>query len=178
MPELLCRILHIGKTTYYKYVKNNYAIIQFLQQFSKEELEELEKYGNIKKIDLVKNLSYEQLYDLINTNNTTINITTINSKLLSLNNQALLRTLRVSLKNADEKSNFYNFVEKTAKNYNFFTELVKSFYTGDSDIISQNHFKDLENILPLIFTKYEIEEMIKNKNIYIKNLTIMIDSLY
>lgn len=38
MPELICKILHISKTTYYKYKKNEIPIVKFLHSFSKEEL--------------------------------------------------------------------------------------------------------------------------------------------
>ncbi len=51
MPELICKILHIGKTTYYKYLKENYSIIKFLQTFSTAELEELEKTGRITRLE-------------------------------------------------------------------------------------------------------------------------------
>ena len=40
MPELICSILKIGKTTYYKYLKNQVPIVMFLLNFSKKELEE------------------------------------------------------------------------------------------------------------------------------------------
>jgi len=54
-PELICKFLHIGKTTYYKYFKNDYSIIRFLQNFSNEELEELNSNAKLKKFDnLVK----------------------------------------------------------------------------------------------------------------------------
>ena len=38
MPELICKILHISKTTYYKYKKDEIPIVKFLHLFSKEEL--------------------------------------------------------------------------------------------------------------------------------------------
>ncbi|GEM_PF-3563686 len=54
MIELICKILHIGKTTYYKYVKESYPIIKFLHSLSKEELEELLHNGEIKRFEHTK----------------------------------------------------------------------------------------------------------------------------
>ncbi|WP_321467915.1 hypothetical protein [Halarcobacter sp.] len=51
MIELICKILHIGKTTYYKYLKEDYPIIKFLHSLSKEELEELLITGQLKKLE-------------------------------------------------------------------------------------------------------------------------------
>ena len=51
MPELICRILKIGKTTYYKYVKENVPIVLFLKSFSKQELEEFLKTGKFRKFE-------------------------------------------------------------------------------------------------------------------------------
>lgn len=53
MPELICKLLHIGKTTYYKYVKEGYPIITFLLSLTKEEVEELLNTSKIKKFDYV-----------------------------------------------------------------------------------------------------------------------------
>lgn len=55
MPELICKILHIGKTTYYKYLKEGYPIITFLQSMQKDELEELLKSGRVRKFDNINN---------------------------------------------------------------------------------------------------------------------------
>lgn len=66
MPELICKILHIGKTTYYKYVKEGYPIITFLLSFDKSELEELLKSGKIQKLENNKKLErYYQASKLI-----------------------------------------------------------------------------------------------------------------
>lgn len=56
MPELICKILHISKTTYYSYLKKNYSIVIFLNTLSKEELEELLKTSKIKKFENSDNL--------------------------------------------------------------------------------------------------------------------------
>ena len=55
MPELICKILHISKTTYYSYLKKGYPIINFLNSFGKEGLEELLETGKIQKYE---NMSY------------------------------------------------------------------------------------------------------------------------
>ena len=51
MPELICKLLHIGKTTYYKYLREGYPIITFLLSFKKSELEELLESGKIQKLE-------------------------------------------------------------------------------------------------------------------------------
>lgn len=71
MPELICKILHISKTTYYSYLKKGYSIVSFLNSFTKEELEELLESGRIKKFEIVQNNDYLlnksiKLYKIIN----------------------------------------------------------------------------------------------------------------
>ncbi|MEA2029065.1 MAG: hypothetical protein U9N49_08830 [Campylobacterota bacterium] len=80
-PHLISQILHIGLTTYYKYVKNNYPIIIFLQQFSLPELQELLNTNNISKID-------SSLY--------------IKSELFDQNKHMYLSSFRDSLQNKNE----------------------------------------------------------------------------
>lgn len=75
MPELICKILHIGKTTYYKYLKNNYPILKFLMSFSKEELEELSSTGKIRKFELIKHLTAEELEQKLQVKDTSSNNT-------------------------------------------------------------------------------------------------------
>lgn len=53
MPELICKLLHIGKTTYYKYLKEGYPIVTFLLSLTKEEVEELLNTGKIEKFNYV-----------------------------------------------------------------------------------------------------------------------------
>lgn len=71
MPELICKILHISKTTYYSYLKKGYSIVSFLNSFTKDELEELLRTGKIKKFEIVQNNNYllnksVKLYKIIN----------------------------------------------------------------------------------------------------------------
>ncbi|WP_373072059.1 hypothetical protein [Sulfurimonas sp.] len=68
MPELICKLLHISKTTYYRYVKENYPIVVFLNSLEKEDLNELNDTGEIRKFELVKNLSYDELFIKLGTN--------------------------------------------------------------------------------------------------------------
>ncbi|ATB68190.1 hypothetical protein SJPD1_0056 [Sulfurospirillum diekertiae] len=51
MVNTICRLLHIGKSTYYKYKKENYPIINFLHSFEKDDLLELEQTGRIEKLE-------------------------------------------------------------------------------------------------------------------------------
>jgi hypothetical protein len=55
MPELICKILHISKTTYYSYLKKGYPVISFLNSFGKEGLEELLETGKIEKLEQINN---------------------------------------------------------------------------------------------------------------------------
>jgi len=49
-PKIICKILKIGLSTYYKYKKEGVKIVQFLQNFKIEELRELEQTGQITRI--------------------------------------------------------------------------------------------------------------------------------
>lgn len=64
MPELICKILHIGKTTYYKYLKEEYPIVTFLLSFQKSELEELLLTGKIAKLENL-NLVHEAAQTIV-----------------------------------------------------------------------------------------------------------------
>lgn len=57
MPELICKILHISKTTYYSYLKKGYPIISFLNSFGKEGLGELLETGKIEKLEQINDFN-------------------------------------------------------------------------------------------------------------------------
>ena len=57
MPELICKILHISKTTYYKYKKDEIPIVKFLHLFSKEELLDFLEKNYFKKFEIYKFLN-------------------------------------------------------------------------------------------------------------------------
>ena len=64
--ELYGKILDISKATFYKYVKKGVPIMSFLDRyFTREELEEFTSTGQIRKLELIKNMSYEELQKLI-----------------------------------------------------------------------------------------------------------------
>lgn len=75
MPELICKLLHIGKTTYYKYLKEGYPIISFLLSFQKEEIEELINVGKIERFENLK-----QIQSLVIINSCNIYIDTFTQK--------------------------------------------------------------------------------------------------
>lgn len=81
MVELICKILHIGKTTYYRYLKENYPIIKFLNSFSKSELEDLLETGTIYKINFANEfftkLNNEFIIYIINNQGSKALMTTI-----------------------------------------------------------------------------------------------------
>ncbi len=60
MVNTICRILHIGKSTYYKYKKDDLPIIRFLHSFSKDELLELEQTGTTKNLKIAKEIKYQK----------------------------------------------------------------------------------------------------------------------
>ena len=112
MPELICKILHIGKTTYYKYLKDNYPIVQFLSELKKEELEELLESGQIKKFNLIKNFTYDELQD----------------KLLNINYDHEFfyanANYKIQLLNVREKAILYHAIRKSSPKTK--TELLES----------------------------------------------------
>ncbi len=61
MVELICKVLKIGKTTYYRYKKSNEPILALMKYFSNEELTELQNKSKITRLELIKNLSEEQI---------------------------------------------------------------------------------------------------------------------
>ncbi|OHD99620.1 MAG: hypothetical protein A2W82_05490 [Sulfurimonas sp. RIFCSPLOWO2_12_36_12] len=75
MPELICKLLHIGKTTYYKYLKEGYPIISFLLSFQKEEIEELINVGKIERFENLK-----QIQSLVIINNCNVYVDTFTQK--------------------------------------------------------------------------------------------------
>lgn len=63
MVNTICRLLHIGKSTYYKYKKENYPIINFLHMFDKDDLIELEQTGIIKKLTYTDKILSNMLHE-------------------------------------------------------------------------------------------------------------------
>lgn len=64
MPELICKVLQIGKTTYYEYKKRNSLAYKLVSYFSKDKLEEFINTGKIDKLELIKNMSAEELVNI------------------------------------------------------------------------------------------------------------------
>lgn len=61
MVELICKILKIGKASYYRYKKANEPILNLMNCFSKDELIELKTTSKIKKLELIKDYSNSEL---------------------------------------------------------------------------------------------------------------------
>ncbi len=61
MVELICKILKIGKASYYRYKKSNEPILNLIKYFSKEELIELQNTSKIYRLELIKDFSIEQI---------------------------------------------------------------------------------------------------------------------
>lgn len=64
MIEVICQILGIARRTYFHWQKSDdkaYGIKLFNKYFTQEELEEFIKTGSIKKQEMVKNISVEEL---------------------------------------------------------------------------------------------------------------------
>jgi hypothetical protein len=61
LVELICKILKIGKASYYRYKKANEPILNLMNCFSKDELIELKTTSKIKKLELIKDYSNSEL---------------------------------------------------------------------------------------------------------------------
>lgn len=64
MVELICKILKIGKASYYRYKKSNEPILNLLNYFTKQELEELLETGKIQRLE--KNNNTANAVDNVN----------------------------------------------------------------------------------------------------------------
>lgn len=135
MPELICKILKIGKTTYYKYLKENVPIVLFLLSFSKEELNEFLETGKMKKL--------EQCKHLINIEETLNK--SLNSKMFKTDYQSLYIFIRF-LKSIDEKLDLdyisHGTIHETFKYKNF-----QKIHEHVFEFLNNNNFLDfyLEN---------------------------------
>ena len=148
-PRLISKILHIGLTTYYKYVKNDVKIIKFLQSFDREDLEELNERGMISSInfslELLDEISEFQKYKFLN-----------NSKdFEKLDDYFIL---------------FY---------FDFLNELKKGIENKsniNNDIFSSNFYKfDFDNIFLLYFNYFNIVRADKNDT---KKILLKTDIIY
>lgn len=65
--EQICKILRIGKATYYRYKKSNEAILKLINYFSKEDLEELITNGKINRLEPNNNVmgNNDLIYDIL-----------------------------------------------------------------------------------------------------------------
>ncbi|RXI48020.1 hypothetical protein CRU99_01810 [Malaciobacter mytili] len=61
MVELICKILKIGKASYYRYKKADEPILSLIKYFSKEELLELQNNSKITRLELIKDFSNDQI---------------------------------------------------------------------------------------------------------------------
>lgn len=59
--EQICKILRIGKATYYRYKKSDEAILKLINYFSKEDLEELITNGKINRLENPYNSKIDEL---------------------------------------------------------------------------------------------------------------------
>ena len=68
-PTLISKILHIGLSTYYKYVKEDVRIVKFLQSFDINDLRELNETGMISSINfsllIFDEISESQKYKIL-----------------------------------------------------------------------------------------------------------------
>lgn len=155
MPELLCKLLHISKTTYYSYVKKNYSIINFLLNFTKEELEELLQYGKIAKLELIKNYSLEELKNKLNTQQVIYDddyiIKNLTFKFLMFNNKKALISLRRII---DELPNFN-------VNKNDLLRIMQNYPVSFFSVETKNDKKTAIFFIDKLLTNYEVNLLIK-----------------
>ncbi len=125
MVELICKILHIGKSTYYKYKKDNYPIIEFLNSFDKQDLEELLITGKINKIELLKKcFSKEDLEFFLKTGEIPYKIQFANKYFLKLNDEFT----EYILSNKGAKALMVTIINDTNLNVNYiYDSIIKQY---------------------------------------------------
>jgi hypothetical protein len=179
MPELICKILHIGKTTYYKYVKESYPIITFLLSLDKKELLELNTTGKIKKFELIKNMSFEDLQDKLNQPNIqSIQAVYVNRVLYSTFKKRSLAYLHFLLKkqNIKNSSDLYKFNIKKDQE-NFFKRFVSEWHhDSEANVLSFARNRDEFNeCTKLYLTEEEINFIFQNKEVFISSVQKMLE---
>lgn len=176
LSSTMSQILETSENSYFRWKKKDHKILVSLIEtyFNIDELEEWLEKDEIKKFELIKNISFEELNDKLNQNNSTIDLLSVTKELTSLK-ESLLRALRSVLRNLDlEPSlNFQNQISKAKIDNGFFNKL-KSFFKDD-EVLTQKHFISLEKLLPLKLSQKEIEYMIQNKEEIITTITTLIE---
>lgn len=153
--ETMAKLFSTAEGTYYSYVKKNYSIINFLLNFTKEELEELLQYGKIAKLELIKNYSLEELKNKLNTQQVIYDddyiIKNLTFKFLMFNNKKALISLRRII---DELPNFN-------VNKNDLLRIMQNYPVSFFSVETKNDKKTAIFFIDKLLTNYEVNLLIK-----------------
>lgn len=138
MIQATIRILGVSKNSYFNYRKQDRPIMELLEKyFSKSELEEFLTTREIKKQELVKNLSLEELKNKLDINNN-IDISSTSNKLYTLPLDAINIFYKIVKENnyLDKKA----FLEKIDDNERLY-KIVNYLFTDEdiNNIIHNRH---------------------------------------
>ncbi|MCT7616655.1 hypothetical protein N5U05_02785 [Aliarcobacter butzleri] len=154
--ETMAKLFSTAEGTYYKWKKENRPIINLLETyFTKEELEEFISTNEIKKLELIKNYSLEELENKLNTQQVIYDddyiIKNLTFKFLMFNNKKALISLR---KIIDELPNFN-------VNKNDLLRIMQNYPVSFFSVETKNDKKTAIFFIDKLLTNYEVNLLIK-----------------
>jgi hypothetical protein len=113
--DVMTKLFSFTRVTYYNWLKEERIIIKFINNyFDKEDLcEIIERNGRLEKLELIRNLSTNQLKEKLNFKETEIIINSLMGKLklISKNNRGSLLYLYVILQKNNEIKNYDELIK-------------------------------------------------------------------
>lgn len=161
--EIMATLFSTSQGTYYKWKKENRPIIKLLNDyFSNDELLEYIELGKIKKLELIKHLTVEELQNKLNNQkieayNEDYIIKNLTFKFLIFNNQTALISLRKIFDAIDDDTR-QNINKKQL------LQIIKDYPVKFFSIDTKNSKKSAIFFINNILTDYEISILIKHQD--------------
>ena len=169
------RILEISEKSYYRWKKKDHVTLLSLLEshFHNNELQEFLETGKIKKYELIKNMSYEELKDILNQADRDPTQAVYINRVLHTFNMRSLAYLFYLLKEhtIKDSTDLYNFNLKKDQE-NFFIRFMSDWYHNEKDNVLSfaRNRKEFNEYIELYLTKEEVDFVFKNKEIFISSV--------
>lgn len=159
LEEIMIKLFDFSRPTYFKRKREQLPILVFLEKyFSKEELEEYVTKGKIKKLELIKNLSTEELElkltnEPISAFDDEYIIKNLTFKFLLFNNKEALITLRKIFENIKDEDISKNRLLEIMQDY------PVKFWSTETKSSKKSAIFFIDKLL----TNYEVNILLQHK---------------
>ena len=169
MINTIVKILDVSKNSYFNYKKQKRPIIQLLEKyFSENELEEFLEFKKIEKFELIKNISSEEIKNLLKAKNNDFNQNIFYTKLFFLESvhKEFLSTYLFFCHKNDFDFSYKIFQENPPSNLKQIFQSIKNVFklkAGGGYIINSIDIQKFDIFLSEILTTEELNYINMNK---------------